>query len=156
MENVNAMFLEQYVLFMMQDKLQADGELEKLHKEAVLRLDKEIKELKEKGQLLNDRIHRLKQQNFEAYQNYVSGKTDSFQSDDVMVKSIEKELADLCETVRQMEATYIKMECDREAFSIGNEFAVLSQEMIGRYIEKIIVNDEQNIEICWREKIRMA
>lgn len=72
-----------------------------------------------------------------------------------MVKSIEKELSDLNETVQQMEASYIKRECDREALSVGNEFAVLSKEMIDRYIEKIIVNDEQNIEICWKEKIRV-
>ena len=98
----------------------------------------------------------MKQQNFEAYQNYASGKTDSFQSDDVVVKSIEKELSDLNETVQQMEASYIKMECDRDSLSIGNEFAVLSKEMIDHYIEKIIVYDEQNIEICWKENVRVA
>ena len=155
-DNVNGMFMEQYVLFMMQDKLYADGELEKLRKEAVLRLDKEIKELKEKRQLLDGRIQKLKQQNFEVYQNYVSGKIDSFQSEDVVVKSIEKELSDLDETVQQMEAAYVKMEYDRDSLSVGNEFAVLSKEMIDRYIEKIIVYDEQNIEICWKEKIRVA
>ncbi len=155
-DKVNAMFLEQYVLFMMQDKLYTDGEPEKLRREAVVRLDREIKELKEKRQLLDSRIQKLKQQNFEAYQNYASGKTDSFQSDDVVVKSIEKELSDLNETVQQMEASYIKMECDRDSLSIGNEFAALSKEMIDHYIEKIIVYDEQNIEICWKENVRVA
>lgn len=155
-ENVNAMFMEQYVLFMMQDKLYADGELEKLRKEAVLRLDQEIKELKEKRQLLDSRIQKLKQQNFEAYQNYASGKTDSFQSDGVVVKSIEKELSDLNETVQQMESSYIRMEYDRDSLSIGNEFAVLSKEMIDHYIEKIVVYDEQNVEICWKENVRVA
>ena len=155
-ENVNAMFMEQYVLFMLQDKLYADGELEKLQTEAVQQLDREIKELKEKRQLLNGRIQKLKQQKFEAYQNYVLGKTDGFQTNDIMVKSVEKELADLNETVQQMEAAYIKMECDSDSLSVGNEFAVLSKEMIDHYIEKIIVYDEQNIEICWREKIRVA
>ena len=48
------------------------------------------------------------------------------------------------------------MECDRDALSVGNEFAVLSKEMLDHYIEKIIVYDEQNIEICWKEKIRVA
>ena len=155
-ENVNAMFLEQYVLFMIQDKLQADGELEKLRTEEIQRLDGEIKELKERRQLLNGRIQRLKQQNFEAYQNYALGKTDGIQADNIMVKSVEKELEDLNETVRQMEAAYVKMECDRDALSVGNEFAVLSKEMLDHYIEKIIVYDEQNIEICWKEKIRVA
>lgn len=152
-DKVNAMFVEQYILFMMQDKLSADGELEKLREEAVLRVDKEIKKLKEKRWLLEGSIQKLKQQKFESYQNYASGKTDSFQSDDIMLKSAEKDLADLNESLQKMEAAYIKMECDREALSIGNEFAVLSQEMLDHYIEKIVVYDEQHIEICWKEKV---
>ena len=40
-------------------------------------------------------------------------------------------MADLNESLQKMEAAYIKMECDREALSIGNEFAVLSQENAG-------------------------
>lgn len=74
----------------------------------------------------------------------------------VVVKSIEKELSDLNETVQQMEASYIKRECDREALSVGNEFAVLSKEMIDHYIEKIIVYDEQNVEIWWKKSVRVA
>ena len=72
---------------MMQDKLSADGELEKLREEAVLRVDKEIKELKEKRWLLEGSIQKIETaENFESYQNYASGKTDSFQSDDIMLK----------------------------------------------------------------------
>lgn len=67
-----------------------------------------------------------------------------------------EELSDLNETVQQMEASYIKRECDREALSVGNEFAVLSKEMIDHYIEKIIVYDEQNVEICWKKSVRVA
>ena len=152
-DKVNAMFMEQYVLFMMQDKLHANGELEKLRREAVTRLDREIKELKEKRQLLIVRIQKLKHQNFESYQNYISGKTDSFESEDIVVKSVEKELADLNETVQEMETANIKMECDRDMLSVGSEFVVLSKEMIHYYIEKVVVYDEQNIEICWKENI---
>ena len=152
---VNAMFMEQYVLLMMQDKLYAEGELEKIRREAIIRLESEIKERKEKRLLLDSRILKLKHQNFEAYQNYVSGKTDSFHSDDRVVKSIENELADLNETVQKMEAAYMQMECDRDMLSAGNKFAVLSKEMLDRYIEKIVVYDEQNIEIYWKEKVRV-
>lgn len=106
--------------------------------------------------MLDVRIQKLKQQNFESYQNYVSGKTDSFHSDDMMVKSIENDLVTLQETIQEMEVAYIKMECDRDALSVGSEFAVLSKEMIDHYIEKIVVYDEQHIEICWKEKDRAA
>ncbi len=155
-DKVNAMYLEQYVLFMLQDKLQADGELEKLRKEAVIKLEREIKEMKEKRQSLDNRVQRLKQQTFEAYQDYTSGKTDSFRSDDVTVKSIQEELVSLDETIQKTEATYIKMECDKDAMSVGSEFAVLSKEMIDYYIESILIYNEHNIEICWKEKVGVA
>lgn len=155
-ENVNAMFLEQYVLFMMQDKLQAEGELEKLRTEAIQRLDGEIKGLKEKRQLLNSRLQKLKQQNFEAYQNYALGKTDGFQTDNRTVKTIEKELEDLNGNIQQKEVACAKLERDRDALSAGDEFAVLSKEMLDHYIEKIFVCDEQNITIVWKEKIKEA
>ena len=35
-----------------------------------------------------------------------------------------------------------------------NQFAVLSKEMIDCYIEKVVVYNEQKIEICWKEKGR--
>lgn len=83
---VNAMFMEQYVLFSMQEKLQAEGDLEKL----------------------------------------------------------------------RMEAEHINMECERESLSVGSQFAELSKEMIEHYIDKIVVYDEQHIEIFWKDKASAA
>lgn len=67
---INAMFAEQYVLLMMQDKLKAEGKLERSHRD------------------------------------------------------------------------------------MGDQFAVLSKEMIERYIDKIETYDEQHMEICWKENVR--
>lgn len=155
-DKVNAIFLEQYVLFKMQEKLQADGELEKLRIKAVSRLNKEIKELKDKRSLLSARIQKIKQQNFEAYQDYACGRTDSFHSDEIMVKSVVEEMDNLNKDVQKMEAAYIKMECERDSLSTGSQFAVLSREMIDHYIDKIVVYDEQHIEIFWKEKASVA
>lgn len=90
-DKANAMFLEQYILFKLQEKRQEDGEPEKFRIE-------------------------------ETYRNYVSDRTESFLSGETMVKSMEDELA------------------------------VLSKEMVDHYIEKILVYDEQHIEIFWKEK----
>ena len=150
------MFLEQCILFMMQDKMRADGKMEKLHMEEVHRLDREIKEQKEKKNLLLAQIEKIKQQNFEAYQNYVSGKTDRFHSDQVMVKSMENELANLNKIVQKMEAVYNNMVCERESLSVGNRFAELSKEMIECYIDKIVVHDGQHIEIFWKNQVSVA
>lgn len=152
---VNAMFMEQYVLFMMQDKLFADGELERLHTERIDELEKEIKELKKTKYALAADVEKLEQQNFQAYENYVSGKSDSFQSDKSEQKAVEKEMESLNERLEAIEADYTCMKADRDKHDVGSQFAELSREMIGRYIEKIEVYDEQHIEIYWKENGKM-
>lgn len=150
-DKVNAMFLEQYVLFMMQDKLKADGKLEKLQMEEVHRLEGEIKELKEKKQLLIGKIKKLKKQRFESYENYANGNTNSFQSEELVVKSAERELEGVNTHIQELEALFIKMKGDENKQCVENQLAVLSKEMICQYINKIIVYNEQQIEILWKK-----
>lgn len=146
---VNAMFAEQYVLLMMQDKLEAEGELEKLRMEAAERLGQEVRKLKEKKRHLSAMAEKAEQQKFEAYQNYASGKAGSFQSDGSVVQSIEEEMADLDGRLGKVEAEYSVMEHSVEGYS-REQFAELSKEMVGRYIEKIEAYDEQHMEIRWK------
>ena len=143
------MFAEQYVLLMMQDKLEAEGELEKLRMEAAERLGQEIRKLKEKKRDLSAMAEKAKQQKFEAYQDYASGKAGSFQSDGPAVQSIEEELAGINERLGNLETEYSAMERGGEGGS-RERFAKLSKDMIERYIEKIEVYDEQHMEIRWK------
>lgn len=146
---VNAIFLEQYVLFMMQDKMKEKGEFERLCAEEAERLKQEIEEQRKKKNVLSARIQKIKQQKFEVYQDYACGRADSFHSDEIMVKSIEKELNEL---LMKLEASQINMESKREKRIAASPFAELSKEMIDRYVDKIVVYDEQHIEIFWKEK----
>lgn len=146
---VNAMFAEQYILLMMQDKMEAEGKLEKIRAEEFCRLDKEIRVLKEKRRILLSGIEKLKQDNFEAYQDYASGKSENFRSDGSAVKAMEEELTVLDDKLQETEAAYAGMEYSRDAGYAGSQFAVLSKEMIERYIDKVEVYDEQHMEIQW-------
>ncbi len=146
-EKVNALFMEEYILFMLQDRLPAEGEQKKLLTE----MADGIKELKEKQEILNEKIQKLKQEKFEAYQNYVLGKSGSWQNNESSIESAEKELEKLNETLQEQETVYFKIGYKRQEKKTESAFAVLSKEMIDEYVEKIIVYDEQNIEICWKE-----
>ncbi|MBS6195812.1 MAG: recombinase family protein [Clostridiales bacterium] len=144
-KKINAMFAEQYVLFLMQNRLREGEETEQICMEAADRLGSEIQELKKKRKKLLAKIERGKRQNFENYQDYARGKTDTFQSADTAIKSAENELLELESHIREKEALYMKR--DRKGVSEGiNE---LSKDLIERYIEKVTVYDEQNIEIRW-------
>ncbi len=147
---INAIFPEQYVLRMIQDKLQAEGEPKRLRMKEIRKRNKEIQELKEKRQALSAKKEKLKQQSFEAYQDYACGRTENFQSDSSALRAMEKELEDINEDIRKKEAAK-----DRIKGGIDNgdtdESVVLSKEMIEKYIDKIVVYDEQHMEIKWIE-----
>jgi len=147
---INAIFPEQYVLRMIQDKLQAEGEPKRLRMKEIRKRNKEIQELKEKRQALSAKKEKLKQQSFEAYQDYACGRTENFQSDSSALRAMEKELEDINEDIRKKEAVK-----DRIKGGIDNgdtdESVVLSKEMIEKYIDKIVVYDEQHMEIKWIE-----
>jgi len=149
-QKINAMFLEQYVLWMIQDKLQAEGELEQLRMEEMGKLNKEIQRLKERRQALSVKMEKSKQQSFEAYQAYACGRTENFQSDGSVLKAIEKELGDINEKIRKKETAKDRIKDGIDSRNTGGP-AVLSKEMVEKYIDKIVVYDEQHMEIQWKE-----
>ncbi len=150
---VNAMFVEQYILFMMQDKLEAEGRLETLHKEKAEGVKQEIRELEGKKKSLLEVIEKLKQKKFEAYQNYACGNAGSFQFDESMIKPVEEELAGLNKKLQEMETEYSAIRCCKESEYSSGRFAELSKEMVEKYIDKIEVYDEQHMEIYWKESV---
>lgn len=149
---VNGMFMEQYVLFMLTERLSADAELEKLCRESADRLETEIKELRHRRQEMLSKAEKLRNMRLEEYQNFRLGKTDVFQGASETAKSAEAELKNLDDNIERMEGEYAELINERDLRSAGSRLAVLTEEMIDQYIERIEVYDEQNIEICWKEK----
>lgn len=148
-KKVNGMFLEQYVLFMLQERLDEKGELERARRETFARMEQEIRKQKEKRKRLLAEIEKQKEANFELYQSYVFGQKEHFQSDEAGIKSAEKELAELDAHIQELEEVHTGLE-ERNRPSVGGELAVFNREMIDKYIEKIIVYNEKNIEIEWK------
>lgn len=151
-DKVNMMFLEQYILYKMQEKLETDGEAGKLHADMLSQMQSEVRELKAEREQLKGRIQKIKKQKFEAYEDYVSGKSADFHSNEVMVKSMEDELKIMNEKIQKMEDSYTKLMCEQDSLWAGSDFAELSKQMLDHYIEKVVVYDEQHMEIFWKEK----
>lgn len=148
---VNGMFMEQYVLFMLQEKLSAAGKLDELCRESACRLEAEIKEFKHKRQELLSKAEKLRHIRLEEYQNYRLGKTSVFQGESEEAKSVEEELRSLNDKMEQMEREYAGLVCEKDRRGDGSLSAVLTKEMMDRYIERIMVYSEQDIEICWKK-----
>ncbi len=193
---VNGMYVEQYVLLMLQDRLGAGREQEQPYKEtetrsdnghreqerkrepshkgteirpgsgcrehgsdqeqssreAEVRPDNGLKEMEEQSRQLEGRIERLKEQSFEAYQDYVCGKAESFQADRTEIRLAEEELAELNVRIQERKAACPGMGTGRKRECAESQYAVLSKEMMDQYIDRIEVFDEQHMEIRWKEE----
>ena len=116
-DQANAMFLEQYVLYRMQDKRYAQ------YANKELEIRKETVSMNETARKVEAAYSKTE------YSRMEHSKTE------------------------YSEMEYSKMEYKRNLFNGGKESAVLTKEMMDFYIEKIVVYDEQKIEICWKENV---
>ncbi len=137
-------FLEQHVLFKIQEKLQAEEKLDKLHRETVERMDKELRNLKKKKTALLAKTKKIKQQKFEAYSCYVSGSAESFDPDDTIRIKIRREMEILNASIENLER-------EREELDHQNWFTALSAEIVDQLVDKILVYKENQIEIYWKK-----
>lgn len=142
-ERVDAGFLEQYLLSAIHEKMRADGEFDRRREALIGELNEKLKAQRAKQQMLLSRAEKLKCQRLENYQNYALGRTNAFQSDSEALRAAEKELERLNDCIARLEAEGAGMECE-------SGFAVLTKELVDRYIEKAEVCDKQHIEIFWK------
>ena len=141
--------MEQYVLFVLQEKLSAEGKTEKLRRESAFRLKARIKELKDTRQGLSAKAAQLQDLKLEEYQNYRQGRTDVFQGGSEKEESVKKELEDLDISIRQAERELAGLNGKGGRQGAESGYAVLTKEMLDRYIQKIVVYSEQETEVCW-------
>lgn len=159
-EKVNVEVLEQIILLHIQEKLQEEGELERLYKEEAVKLEEEIRELQKRKQLVLLHIQKCKSKYFKVYQDYACEKEskDKFKMEEKLknkLKLIEKELRSLREEEKEIETIYYQMENKKNKIREGKLFMSLSKEIIDNYINKILIFREEKIEIDWnccREK----
>lgn len=145
-ENVNVMYLEQYVLFQMQERLVKNGEMKKLAQENIMETSGRIKALQDKVRMLLKEQANLKREHFEEYQRFAASHSDTFHSKESQIQSFEKEITMLNEEISKLE---IKAEYDRKHLGMSEQYAELSRDMIDRYIKRIVIYDKQTIGIEW-------
>lgn len=148
-DKVNGVFIEQYILFYLQEKLTVSGEATKLIRENISNIHSEIEELKRKKRVLSEKHKRLEQEQFEKYQQYALRETESFHNDDSMIQSIINKIKCIEQSIQHLEEKYDQLMSMSKKSSVEGSPAVLSKELLDRYIKRIVVNSEQDIKIEW-------
>lgn len=145
---VNVMFLEQVVLFRLEEYLTQQN--------LVVEVSKKFKDglVGKREELLWDlrraerEYERLKQLHYESYRLYSQGEQTEFHSLHAGMEEQQGLIRDLQEQVIQIEEQICRIEPDK---FISEEDALLTSEVMERYIDSIVVFNEEEIEIRWKE-----
>ncbi len=143
---VNLMFLEQIVLYRIGEELSRQEKLEQMKLNRALEISERMKTLTKDKELLLMRKALLQRKRMEDYEKSVFDKEYKFQIENVVIEQVETRIGEVeCEISRLKEELPKKREQFTEGWGEG-----LTSEVIGKLIEKIVVYDEQHIEIEWK------
>lgn len=158
----NAMFLEQYVLYELQQKMNVLLDRDKIWKEREENLKQHLKELKANRKSVQSRQKALQRERLESYEQYVSGKRveegrntateyqDSISRIRVREKEAEVLLAEIEKDMSSLEAELSKKQDFAELMAYCGA-AELTRETVQKFIRSIVVKDEQYMKIHWTE-----
>ena len=145
---VNVMFLEQAVLFRLEEYL----ERKNLAAEASQRRQDDLKgkrvELLRELRQAEWEYDKLKQENYENYRLYSLGGQTEFHSCHAEMEKQRGAIGDLQEQVIRLDEQIRKVQSDK---FIQEGDVLLTSEVMERYINKIVVYNEEEIEIRWTE-----
>lgn len=162
LRKANAMFLEQYTLFEIQQKVQELEDMEKLRAGRLKTLEKVYEN--QKIELLSLKLQRrqVESDKVTLYEKYREG--DGTDDSGLNVTKYQEKLESITKRQRELDDLMQKLEqqlaqtedqmlkkSDIPELLAFYDAAELTKEIVQRFIEKIVVTDEQNIEIFWKE-----
>ena len=158
----NAMFLEQYALFEIQQKVQELEDMEKLRAGRLKVLEQVYETQRRELFSLKMQKRQAESDKVTLYEQYrESDGTDSsglnvteYQEKLESITERQRELSDLMQSLEQKLAQtedQMLKKSDLPELLAFYGAAELTNEIVQKFIEKIVVTDEQNVEIFWKE-----
>lgn len=160
--NINVMFLEQYILYEIQQKIQELADLDEMYKKRDSGLRKRIQieqSLKHSAQAELNLLYKEKIENYERY--VMSGKKkegteyNEYCKDAVRISQRETQL---CALLTELGSKLDELERSIDNINVAEllkyfGISQLTKENVAIFIDKIVVEDEQNIQIFWNQNI---
>lgn len=148
--SMNLMFLEQVILYRIDSELSRQEEVEQLKRKKEAEIRREIKELEKSKERLIRKKAALQRERLEAYEKSVLESGYRFQTDDTAIEQVESQIEEARKKINRLESEIPR---GREKFTdifCREDRTVLTKEMVELLINKIVVYDEQQIEIEWK------
>lgn len=144
---VNVMFLEQAVLFRLEEYLERQNFVTEASQRHQDNLKEKRDELLQKLRQTEWKYDKLKQENYENYQLYSMRRQTEFHSLHAEMGKQQEAIGDLKEQIIRLDEQISKVQSDK---FIQEEDVLLASEVMEKYINKIVVYNEEEIEIRWK------
>ncbi len=148
---VNVMFLEQVVLFRLEEYLEEQNLTEEAayrYKDALI--GKRTNLLQDMRQVKRE-YNKMKKEHYESYQLYSFGEQPEFNSLYANIEEKQKIIHKLQEQIFQIDEQINRAESDKFIMALDVE---LTSEILELYIDKIVIYDEEEIEISWKNVLQ--
>ncbi len=146
-DHVNLMFLEQVVLYRMEEETTIQQEMKRLRGKERERFHEKIEKLtKIKNRLIRKREN-LQRERMERYERSVFDEEFQFQTDDTEIRQAEERIAGIDQEIAGLKEAAPEMDTGFMDFSENSVGGQLTKQLVEALIRRIVVYDEEHIEI---------
>ena len=146
-DHVNLMFLEQVILYRMEEETTIQQEMKRLRGKERERFHEKIEKLtKIKNRLIRKREN-LQRERMERYERSVFDAEFQFQTDDTEIRRAEEKIAGIGQEIDRLKEAVPEMDTGFMDFSENSMGGQFTKELVKALIRKIVVYDEAHIEI---------
>ena len=154
--HVNVQFMEQYILFRMQEEAGRQIDRQRIYVEIKNRTEKELKKVRKRRDSITVSLELIQKEQMKVYEAYAlqketreeyMEKRKNLQKEVGKYESMQKELD---ERIAVLEQNLCMGETDLCEFVLNQSFLRLTPEIADRFLERIVVYDEEHIEVKWK------
>lgn len=154
-ERINVKFLEEYLLFRLQEEAERQADIHSICREVKNRVEQELELLYERKNQTEEKLKDLQTAQTEIYEEYVFKKRnkDDYIEEKRELKKQEECYMDLSDDLEKRIKTLQEMlsESGTDVYEYlqNRSLTELTQEVADRFVKRIVVYDEWNIEVEW-------
>lgn len=154
-ERVNVQFLEEYLLFRLQEEAERQADIHSICMEVKNRIEQELELLYERKNQTEEKLKDLQTAQTEIYEEYVFKKRSK---DDYIEEKRELKKQEECymnlsdgleKRIRTLQEVLSESVTDVYEYLQNRSLTELTQEVADRFVKRIVVYDEWNIDVEW-------
>lgn len=152
---VNVQFLEQYLLFQLQEETERQADMQLVCMDAKSGIEKELKDADNRRKQISEKLKDLQNEQTVIYEEYVfkkKGREEYIEEKQKLQEQIEQYMdmeEEMDKRIETLKAKLIEIESDVYEYLQNHSFTELTEEIVDKFIKRIVIYDESNIKVEW-------